>query len=316
MKNKKISSLGIDISKHYLDVYSLPNNYSARHKNTPEGLKTLLSWIQSKSFDFIVFEPSGGYEKFLRELLTAHKVAFSMVNAAQIRHFAKAKGFIAKTDEIDAMVLAEYGLKLQPKTFTDSPQKTQELQEWVMARRKIIESLHVEHQRLEHNPSQEIKEMIYQTIDHFKAQQRAVEKKIQMLVSQHMPFLNKHKLLTQEKGIGDLTAATLIAELPELGKCSPQQISALVGVAPHNHDSGNMKGYRRIRGGRKTVRRALYMAVLSALRSHPKIRVFYQKLRAKGKKAKVAITACMRKLLVVLNAILRNAYDKNLILAS
>ena len=125
--------------------------------------------------------------------------------------------------------------------------------------------------------------------------------------------MQKQALLIQEKGIGNLTAATLIAELPELGKFSHQQIAALVGVAPHNHDSGNLKGYRRTKGGRKSVRSALYMAVISALRSNPKIRPFYQRLRQNGKKAKVALTACIRKLLIILNETLRNAYDNNLI---
>jgi transposase len=236
-----------------------------------------------------------------------------MVNAAQIRHFAKAKGLLAKTDKIDSMVLAEYGLRLQPKCFSEVSYEIQELQEWLMARRKIIEAIKLEYQRLEHKPPQEIEEMVYQTIKHFKAQQKVVDKRIQMLVKQSPSFLHKHNLLTQEKGIGILIAATLIAELPELGKCSPQQIAALVGVAPHNHDSGSLKGYRRTKGGRKIVRSALYMAVISAIRSNPKISAFYQRLRQNGKKAKVAITACIRKLLIILNAILRNAYEDNLI---
>src|SRR5579872_4589567 len=168
MKKQKIASLGIDISKKYLDVYCLPNGYSARYENTQEGLEALRIWIQSNPIDFIVFEPSGGYENFLRAFLNHHKIAFSMINAVQIRHFAKAKGLLAKTDKIDAMVLAEYGLKLQPKIYTDVSHEIQELQEWLMARRKIIEATRLESQRLEHNPPKKIEEMIYQTLEHFK----------------------------------------------------------------------------------------------------------------------------------------------------
>lgn len=313
MKKQNVASLGIDISKKYLDIYCIPSGYSARYDNTQEGLRDLLTWIRSNPVHFIVFEPSGGYEKLLRAFLTAHEQEFSMVNAAQIRYFAKAKGLLAKTDKIDAMVLAEYGLKFQPRTFTDSSQEAQELQEWLAARRKTVEALRLEYQKLEHHPHADIKEMIHQTIAHFKAQKKVIDEKIKAILQESTSFFQKQQLLKQEKGIGDLTAATLIAELPELGKCSHQQIAALVGVAPHNHDSGNHKGYRRIKGGRKSVRTALYMAVISAIRTHPKIRVFYQRLLQNGKKVKVALTACIRKFLIILNAILRKAYANELI---
>lgn len=311
MKKHQIASLGIDISKKYLDVYCLPLNFSARYENSLQGFKVLLSWIQEHPVQFIIFEPSGGYEKPLRVFLTAHTISFSMINAGQVRHFAKAKGLLAKTDKIDAVVLAKYGLKFQPKNFIDTSPEAQELQEWVLARRKITEALYLEYQRLEHKPIPEIEILGHQTINHFKTQQNFVDEKIRTLI-QHSPvFLSKQLLLMQEKGIGEVTAATLIAQLPELGKCSHQQIAALVGVAPHNHDSGNLKGCTK--GGRQSVRCALYMAVISALKSNPKIRAFYQRLREKGKKAKVAITACIRKFVIILNAILRNAYENNLI---
>lgn len=313
MKKQNISSLGIDISKKHLDIYLLPSGFFARYNNTFEGLEKLLDRLLEISPDFIVFEPSGGYEILLRTFLSDHHISFSLINAAQIRHFAKAKGLLAKTDKIDAMVLAEYGCTLQPKPFTNASHETQELQEWLMARRKVIQALRLEYQRLEHKPSKEIEQMVYQTIGHFKAQQKSIDEKIQTIVKKSPSFSSKHTLLTQEKGIGDLTAATLIAELPELGKCSSQQIAALVGVAPHNHDSGTLKGYRRTKGGRKTVRSILYMAVVSAIRSNPKIQTFYRKLRENGKKPKVALTACMRKFIIILNAILRNAYAHNFI---
>lgn len=313
MKKHQISSLGIDISKKYLDVYCLPLNFSERYENTLQGFEALLDWILKNSVQFIVFEPSGGYEKPLRVFLASKNINFSMVNASQVRHFAKAKGLLAKTDKIDALVLAEYGLKLQLKNFISTSPEVKELQEWVMARRKIIDSLRLEYQKLEHKPLEEIEKLIYQTIEHFKAQQAFVDEKIRILIQQSQSFVNKQHFLMQEKGIGEVTAATLIAELPELGKCSHQQIAALIGVAPHNHDSGSLKGYRFTKGGRQSVRCAVYMAVISAIKSNPKIKIFYQRLREKGKKAKVAITACIRKFLIILNAILRNAYENYLI---
>ncbi|MBA3814415.1 MAG: IS110 family transposase [Alphaproteobacteria bacterium] len=199
-------------------------------------------------------------------------------NAVRIRQFAEAKGLLVKTDKIDAMILAEHGLKLQLKTYTDVSHKIEKLQQWLLARRKIIEATCLESQRLEHNHTKQIEVMIYQTLEHFKNQQKVVDEKIQTLVKQSTSFFHKHKFLIQEKGIGDLTAATLIAELPELGKGSHQQIPALVEVAPYNHDSSNLKGYRQTKGGQKTVRCGLYMAGNSAIKSNPKIRTFYQRL--------------------------------------
>lgn len=313
MKQNTISSLGIDISKHYLDVYHLPSHHVSRYENNLQGIDSLVSWIKINSLDFLVFEPSGGYEKLLRKCLQAYSVDFAMINAGQIRHFAKAKGLLAKTDKIDAMVLADYGIKMQPKSFSEVNQGTQELKEWLSARRKTVNNLKLESQRLEHKPCTEIKDMIHQTIEHYHLQLRKIEEKIQVLVKSSPSFSSQQKCLMQEKGVGKIVSATLIAELPELGKCSHQQIAALAGVAPHNHDSGNLKGYRSIKGGREVVRSVLYMAVISAIRSNEKIRVFYHRLRENGKKAKVALTACMRKLLIILNAILRNAYaDKTI----
>jgi len=169
------------------------------------------------------------------------------------------------------------------------------------------------HQYLEHNPSQDIVTLIQETIKTLESQKDLIDNKIQLLIKQSHDLEIKKNYLIQEKGIGHLTAAILIAELPELGIFSHQQISTLVGVAPHNQDSGHLRGYRCIKGGRKSVRCALYMATLSAIRANSKIRTFYLRLRANGKKAKVAVTACIHKLLIILNAIMRNAYKQNLI---
>lgn len=204
MKKSKISSLGIDISKKYLDVYCLPRGYSARYKNSQEGFEELLTWIKSNPVNFIIFEPSGGYERELRMFLTTHKIGFSFVNAAQIRHFAKAKGLLAKTDKIDAFVLSDYALKLQPKPFTQISQERQMLREWLYARRKIMESLRLEYQRLEHSPSKEIEMLIYQTIEHFKAQKKWVEEQLQRFLQQSKLLLNSQTFLCRKREWGVL----------------------------------------------------------------------------------------------------------------
>lgn len=310
--NKQISSsFGIDVSKEYLDVYHLPSHTAKRYRNTFQEMKPLLKWISSHKPDHIIFEPSGGYERLLKDTLTAHNLPFSMVNAQQIRHFARAKGLLAKTDKIDSQALADYGITLKPIPTLPIPDNLLLLKDWLKHRRQITESLRTQHQYLEGQPPQEIQQMIQKTIALLENQQTFINSKIQTLIDQSQDLVVKQKCLMQEKGIGPLVSATLIAELPELGNISHQKIAALVGVAPHNHDSGKLQAYRSTKGGRKNVRNILYMAVISALRSNIKIKTFYQRLRVNGKKAKVAIVACIRKFLIILNAILKNTLKKN-----
>ena len=312
MKTSSKTSLGIDISKHFLDVYA--NGSTKRYKNAPKGIQELVIWIKKNPCDFVIFEPSGGYEKPLRCALQAQNISFSMIHAAHIRHFAKAKGILAKTDKIDASVLATYGLMFEPTPSHsfEHLEIFQNLKEWVTFRRQILKSLKIEQQKLEHNPLEAIQALITQNMNHLKKQLTCIDEAIQNVINEH-PFLVKVKqVLMEEKGIGPVTAFSLMAELPELGKCPHKQITSLVGLAPHNRDSGSMKGYRRIQGRRQAVRCALYMAVVSAVRFNPKIQAFYQRLKQNGKKIKVAMTACMRKMLVILNAKMRNAYENEL----
>jgi transposase len=313
MNERNISSLGIDISKGYLDIHHLPTQITNRYPNNVEGVEALIQWIKTHSASYIVFEASGGYERILKKLLDANHLPYSMVNAGRIRHFAKAKGLLAKTDSIDSRVLADYGLTINPAPSLKSSSSLQELREWLKYRRQVIDALCLNHQYLEHKPPQDIEILIQQTIKTLEAQKELIDNKIQLHIKQSRDLEAKKNCLVQEKGIGHLTAAILIAELPELGIFSHQQISALVGVAPYNQDSGHLKGPRFIKGGRKLVRSTLYMATLSAIRANSKIRTFYLRLRANGKKAKVAVTACIHKFLIILNAIMRNAYKQNLI---
>lgn len=309
MKKLNESSLGIDISKHFLDIYHLPNNISKKYENTPQGVKSLLKWMAKKHIESVVFEPTGGYEKLLRITLTKANIPFSMVNAKRIRDYAKAKGLLSKTDKIDANLLAEYAIKIQPKITNIASSKIELLKEWLKCRTQIIDNIKNENQHLEHASCQEIIEMIHDTINHLKQQLGIAEAKIKDIIAEDNTLTIQQELLMQEKGIGFTTSATLLAELPELGLITHQQIAAIVGVAPHCQDSGSFKGRRRVQGGRKKVRNALYMAVISAIKSNSKIKTFYTRLRNNGKPAKVAITACIRKFVIMLNAILRNHYQ-------
>lgn len=313
MNNQNISSMGIDISKKYLDIHHLPTQSTERYHNNEQGIESLLQWIKAHSVSCIVFEASGGYERILKQILEANHITYSMVNAGRVRHFAKAKGLLAKTDSIDAKVLADYGVTMNPAPTIKSSPFLQNLKEWLKYRRQIVDALTLQHQYLEHNSSQEITNLILETIKTLESQKKIIDKKIQSLIKQSSSLETKKQYLMKEKGVGHLVAATLIAELPELGIFSHKQISALVGVAPYNQDSGHLKGYRCVKGGRKAIRTVLYMAILSAIRANEKIKAFYLRLRANGKKAKVAITACIRKFIIILNAIMRNAYKQNLI---
>ncbi len=184
MNKQNISSLGIDVSKGYLDIYHLPTQITNRYPNNREGIEALIQWIKTHSISYIVFEPSGGYERTLKDLLDTNHIPYSMVNAGRIRHFAKAKGLLAKTDSIDARVLADYGLTINPALSIKSSQSLLELKEWLIYRRQIIDAICLNHQHLEHNPSQGIAALIQQTIKALESQKDLINNKIQFLIKQ------------------------------------------------------------------------------------------------------------------------------------
>lgn len=304
------TSIGIDISKGYLDVYSLPDHQSKRFKNNESGLESFLSFLQvGKGVGFIVFEPTGGYEKRLITALFVAGFAFSMVNARQIRDFARACGKLAKTDKVDSKVLAEFGLKMHPRPTLVHSQTQNQLQDWVTRRRQVVDMLVAEKNHFDQATQKPLQEAIQNTLDHLKDHLKKIDKTLQDFLEQDVNLRKACELITEVKGVGKTTAAVLLADLPELGKLSPRQIASLAGLAPFNQDSGNSRGQRHIRGGRMSVRCALYMATLVAVRHNQTLKEFYQRLRDNGKKPKVALTACMRKLLVILNAILRKYYE-------
>lgn len=301
-------TVGIDIAKQWLDVSILPGLHYRRFTNNDNGREAMVAWLIPEQPNLIAVEASGIYEQLVTATLQGAGLAVARINPRQTRDFAKASGRFAKTDKIDAQTLAAYAAALRPSVAPVMTSAQVELSALVTRRRQVVDIYAEEQDRLHATLHTAMRTEIKEHLAWLKARIDTCNKSIAALIKAQPALTAPYRQLLAVPGIGAVTAAVLIAELPELGKVSPGQIAALVGVAPMNHDSGAMRGQRHIRGGRKSVRCVLYMATLTAIRCHPAIKPFYQRLRTQGKPAKVAITAAMRKLLVQLNAMLRDHY--------
>lgn len=238
------------------------------------------------------------------ELVTAGH-AVSIVNPRQVRAYARAMGLLAKTDRIDALVIARFAEHVKPRPIAQTHEKQAELDELVARRRQLVELRTAESNRSGLSRNKEVQRSIQESIDSIHKDLKRIEREILKLVQSNDDWQQRYELLTSVPGVGDVTATALIADLPELGRLNRQQIAALVGVAPMNRDSGQFRGHRRIQGGRAPLRASLDMAALVASRHNPILKAFADRLKAKGKKPKVVLTACMRKLLVILNTMLQ-----------
>ena len=300
---------GVDVSKDVLDFALGPSASVESFANEPAGHEGLAKRLLEQQVALVVLEASGGYEFALACALQAAGLAVAVINPRQARDFAKAMGYLAKTDAIDARMLAQLAqvLAAHPerarfvKVLADAEQ--QRLQALVLRRTQLIGMLAAEHQRLSTSHAA-ARKSIEKLIVVIRKQLKDIEAQLAAHIERH--HADVAALLQSVAGVGPATAAMLIAELPELGSLNRRQIAALVGVAPFAHDSGKMRGKRMIGGGRAQVRRSLYMAALAATRFNPVIARFYQRLLASGKPKKVALVACMRKLLTILNAMLRS----------
>jgi len=305
--NETTSSIfvGIDVSKARLDVAVGETGPTWNVRNDIDGIDQLVKRLQEIGSELIVIESTGGLERpVLRELLHAGLVV-ALVNPRRVREFAKAIGLAAKTDKLDARLLARFARDVKPQP-TETPDQDDEQLSALLARRKqLLDMLTAEKNRLETTP-QSLKSKILEHVSWLEEHLQAIEKEIDDLNRKDPERKHKQELLRSVKGIGPVTASTLSADLPELGKLDKKEIAALVGVAPFNNDSGKWRGRRRIKGGRASVRQVLYMAAVAATRFNPVIRSFYQSLLKRGKQKKVAIVACMRKLIVILNAMIRD----------
>lgn len=296
---------GIDVSKDHLDLAFDPDRGVQRFPNTPEGCLNLRQQLQAFQLAVIVIEATGGYQRPIVAELAAAGLPVAVINPRQVRDFARATGCLAKTDAIDARVLAVFGRAVEPEIRPLPDEQTVALQELVSRRRQVVQMLTAERNRLKQAASARVRRSVKQVIKLLERQLEQINEDLDRHIQQNPLWRARRDALLDVPGVGPATARTLIADLPELGRCSRQQIAALVGVAPFNHDSGRHRGRRSIFGGRPAVRAALYMATLTGIRHHPVIRRHYKRLREEGKLAKVAIVACMRKLVIILNAIIR-----------
>lgn len=304
-------TVGIDVAKAHVDVWVLGVKRDAqRFDNDAEGHSVLAALLRPLGVGLVVMEATGGYEAALACALQATGLPVAVVNPRQARNFAKSMGRLAKTDTVDARMLAELAAVLVRRDDLARFLRplADDRQQWLAAlvtrRRQLLTMLHSERQRLQITP-QKLHPSIEAIVAAIKAQLDEIEAQMVDHVSEYFGELDR--LLQSASGIGPVASATLIAELPELGRLNRREIAALVGVAPMANDSGNSKGRRRVQGGRFEIRRVLYMATLTAARYNPAIKAFYERLKAAGKLPKVALIACMRKLLTTLNAMVRTS---------
>jgi len=299
------SFVGIDVSKDSHEIRIYPSLEAYRVPNTDQGLDELVLRLKALGAQLIVCEATGGYETLAVSRLAAAKLPIIVANARHVRDFAKSIGKLAKTDAIDAGVIARFAEAVRPELRSIKDQPSQELAALITRRRQIVDMITAERHRLT-TVSLRSRRDIEAHLRWLRKRLEQIDEEIKHDIHDSPIWRPKDKILRSTKGVGPAMSAALIGYVPELGQLTGKQISCLVGVAPLNHDSGRFRGRRTIWGGRAHVRSVLYMSTRSAITHNPVIREFYQRLRAKGKCFKVAIVACMRKLLVVLNAMLRD----------
>ena len=296
--------VGVDVCKDALDVYVLPQGLILQQPNTEIGVQTLIKQLQPISPSLVVVESTGGLERTLVSGLQTAMIPVAIANPRKVKGFATALGK-AKTDKLDAEVIARFAQAVQPQPQAMVDAQSQQLSDLVRRRQQLVEMQVAEKNRL-CRASNTVESDIRDHSEQIQQRIESLDEQIQTLAQQQSDWQRKREILCSAKGIGKVTSALCLAELPELGKLSDKQIARLVGVAPINHDSGKHKGKRMIQGGRTSIRCGLYMATLVAIRHNPVIHDFYERLLANGKLKKVALVACMRKLLVILNAMIRD----------
>lgn len=297
--------VGVDVSKAHLDVAIRPTGEAWRESNDEAGQSALVTRLGGLSPTLIVLEATGGYEAALLALLATAQLPIVVVNPRQVRDFAKATGRLAKTDRIDAEVLALFAERIRPEVRELPSEAALELEALLSRRRQILEMLTAERNRLG-TARVTVKADVQEHIRFLQKRLEGVDAELDQRIRQSPLWRAREDLLRSVPGVGPVVTRTLIAALPELGRLTHKQIAALVGVAPLNRDSGTLRGRRTVWGGRASVRGALYMAALVASRHNELIRSFYQRLVDAGKPRKVALVACMRKLLIILNSMLRH----------
>ncbi|MDP8212770.1 MAG: IS110 family transposase [Candidatus Zapsychrus exili] len=301
--------IGIDVSKNVFDLVVHETQTHQQFKMTSDDIQRAIKIIKKQSPNIVVLEATGGYQRTLVSKLTKAKIPTAVINPRNIRNFARSLGQLAKTDKIDASIIARYAIAIQPKPTIILNDNNQKLKDLTSRRRQLINFRTAEKNRKQQAFVKEIRKSIDSTIKNFDKEIQTIEKLINELINSDSDMQEKSQRLKTTPGIGDTTAALLISELPELGTLNCRQIAAMVGVAPINRDSGQFRGKRMTGSGRRHLRAGLFMAMLSIIQFNPKLSKFYQKLVASGKAKMVAFIAAMRKLLVALNSMIKNNQD-------
>jgi len=300
--------VGIDVGKNFLDVHVHPIEKSFRVDNNPEGIKKLIKMLSGYQVERLVCEASGNYEAFLLQELRGKNYSVWRVDAKRVRHFRASEGIKAKTDKIDAKIIALFASQKQPEYQQNAPSAEEKrLKALSMRRSDLVGMIVKDKNRLKHPQQIECREEIQNTLAFLQSQLKDVEGKIEQIISKNSQWMLKADIIASIPGVGNITARALVAEMPELGMIEDKQIASLLGVAPFVQQSGNSNDLARIKGGRALLRSTVYMAAISAIRFNPRFKAFYERLRQAGKKAKVAIVAVMRKIIVTLNIMLKRS---------
>lgn len=298
--------IGIDVSKRTLDVAVGGQHKVRSFTQDPQGFQLLLEWINSSPDPFVCYEATGGYEQPLQQFLNVQQIPSAKINPRQIRRFAQALGWLDKTDQIDARGLALYAEKFTPEPDPPLDPAIEKRREIDARRQQVVQQLTREKNRLQTLRLPKLKRLVEQSIEHLEQELEALNTLLAEAIQADPRAVQIADQLVSVPGVGQITAHRLLAVLPELGQRSAQQLSRLAGLAPICRDSGTFRGKRTIGGGRSSVRSALYMATLTAVRYNPVIKAFYQRLKEKGKPPMIALTAAMRKLLTILNALVKS----------
>lgn len=304
-KARQESNVGVDVGKTQLDICIHERDLSFSVDNSPAGIRRALNRLARYNLARIVVEATGRYEYTLVEAAMDKGLPIIVSQPLQIRRYAQAVGQLAKTDEIDARIIAEYAARLQPTVRSNKTRNIIKIRDLLARRRQLMGLLTMEKNRQQIMP-EFLRADIRRHIVYMEKQVQKIDQWLSERVQKEEQWREKRDIMRSMPGIGDVAVNTLLGDMPELGTMTQRQAGALAGVAPMNRDSGLLRGKRRIKGGRATVRTVLYMAALSAVQHNPIIRAFYRRLVAQGKHKKVALTACIRKMLIILNAMIRD----------
>lgn len=304
-KSKSVVNVGVDVGKYYLDICIWEKSIHWQEENTPEGIKRILKRLSHYQVERLVMEATGRYEFLLAEAAHARHLPVCIVKPLAIRRYAGAINQTAKTDKMDAALIAEFAVRVQPEVTPRKSKNLIAIKDLIARRRQLMGMRTQELNRIK-VMGKAFEVSCKRIIRYLDQEIERMEKRLAKHVQDQAVWTEKQTILKSVPGVGDTLTYTLLADLPELGSLSNREVGALVGVAPMNRDSGKLRGKRRVQGGRASVRTVLYMATLSAIQCNPVIKAFYTQLVAQGKHKKVAITACMRKFIVMLNAMVRD----------